>query len=310
MAACSVWWRLMVPRLVPVPHGEARVDARRQLGDGQRPHPDRGKLDGQRDAVEPPAEPDDVGQVRLGEPEPADRGRGALCEQLDRVACPGADGGAGVGAGTGSGPSLSTSSPGTCSGCLLVASTLMWLVSRSTALTNRAQAAVRCSQVSRISSSFLPRRSSSTASSRLAVLARCRPRRSATVSGSSSGSARPDNSTRQLPSAELASAAARSARRVLPTPPGPVTVTRRAPASRPASRRARRSARQSRRRRQATASVAARHLGHRAQPGNSSAPHVVAFRPPHYLSPRTRVPTHHAVFSGTPPYPGCPCGRA
>ena len=51
--------------------------------------------------------------------------------------------------------------------------------------------------------------------------ARARPRRSATVSGSSSGSVRPDSSTRQLPSAQSASAAARSARRVLPTPPGP-----------------------------------------------------------------------------------------
>src|ERR1700730_2971767 len=44
------------------------------------------------------------------------------------------------GPGTGSGPSLSTSSPGRCSGCLLVASTLMWLLSPRNALTKLAPA--------------------------------------------------------------------------------------------------------------------------------------------------------------------------
>src|SRR6266567_1692316 len=63
------------------------------------------------------------------------------------------------------------------------------------------------------------------------------PRQVATVCGSRSGSCSPPSSTRHTPSANRppARAAARSATRVLPTPPGPVTVTSRAVLSNPSS---------------------------------------------------------------------------
>ena len=67
-------------------HGEPGLEPLGQLGQRQRPHPDRGKLDRERDAVEPSAEPDHGGPVRVGDGEPGQRRRGALGEQLDRVA--------------------------------------------------------------------------------------------------------------------------------------------------------------------------------------------------------------------------------
>ena len=159
MAACSVWWRLVEPRRVPVPAaspasiraassaiGSARTrTAASSMASGMPSSRRQSRMTSGRS-----------GSVSR---EPADRGRGALREQFDRVARPGVVVAPQSVPGTGSGPSLSTSSPGTCSGCLLVARILTSLVSRRTVSTNSAQAAVRCSQVSRISSSFLPRSS-------------------------------------------------------------------------------------------------------------------------------------------------------
>src|SRR5579863_7691959 len=65
---------------------EPGADPRGEVGDRQRPHPDRRELDRQRYAVEPPAEPDGMRQVRRGERESADRRRGPLREQFDGVA--------------------------------------------------------------------------------------------------------------------------------------------------------------------------------------------------------------------------------
>ena len=214
--------------------------------------------------------------------------------------------------GTHNGPSLSTSSPGTCSGCLLVARILTALVSRSTVAANSAQAAARCSQVSRTSSSCLPLSSSSTASraaacarrglpSAPAACARFRPRRSATVSQSSSGSVRQDSSTRQLPSAQSTPAGGAQRETGLPRHrpgPGRDGDEPRAPSSRarPAGR-ARCSGRRNRRHRRATASGAASRRNCRSRPANSCAPHVVAVppprsSPPHYHSPQGRGLLH------------------
>ena len=68
------------------------------------------------------------------------------------------------GSGTGSGGIAQVCSPGTASGCLLVASTVT-RVARSSTSASMAHASIRCSQVSRISSSRWSRRWSMMASS-------------------------------------------------------------------------------------------------------------------------------------------------
>ena len=68
------------------------------------------------------------------------------------------------GSGTGSGGIAQVCSPGTASGCLLVASTVT-TVARSRMSASMAHASIRCSQVSRISSSRWSRRCSRIASS-------------------------------------------------------------------------------------------------------------------------------------------------
>ena len=65
---------------------KALVEAAGELFERQRAQPHRGKLDGQGYAVEPPAQPDHVGQVVEGGGEAGDRGRRALEEQLRRAA--------------------------------------------------------------------------------------------------------------------------------------------------------------------------------------------------------------------------------
>ncbi len=80
----------LVPRHRAAPragqHRERGVKAIGQLGQRQRPHADGGELDAERQAVEPSADPDHVGQLRLGDREPARRRRGPGREQLDRAA--------------------------------------------------------------------------------------------------------------------------------------------------------------------------------------------------------------------------------
>ncbi len=67
-------------------HRERGVKAIGQLRQRQRPHPDGRELEPERQAVEPPADPDHVRQLRGGDREPARRGGGAGREQLDRAA--------------------------------------------------------------------------------------------------------------------------------------------------------------------------------------------------------------------------------
>jgi hypothetical protein len=99
---------------------------------------------------------------------------------------------------------------------------------RSRRSASSAQAATRCSQLSSTSSRCMgPSRSARTwlcARPGCSVI----PRATATVCGTSCGSARAASSTSQAPSAysgKTASATCK-ARRVLPTPPGPVSVSR------------------------------------------------------------------------------------
>ena len=107
------------------------------------------------------------------------------------------------GSGTGSGGIARACSPGTASGCLLVASTVT-RVARSKMSASMAHASIRCSQVSRISSSRWSRRCSRIASSREWFSFPASPRPVATVSGSSSGSCSPDSSTSHAPSGNSA----------------------------------------------------------------------------------------------------------
>ena len=131
-------------------HREVGVEALGQLGQRQRPRADGGEFERERHAVEPSADSDHVGQRRVGDRESAGR-RARRGSRTARPRRPGR--GRGRCSGTGSGPSRSTCSPARCSGCLLVVRIVTPSVSRSTWEANRATAAVRCSQVSRISSS-------------------------------------------------------------------------------------------------------------------------------------------------------------
>ncbi len=72
-------------RLAAGQHREPVVEAPGQLVQRQRAELDRGELDGERDAVEAPAQPDDVARVLRGEQEVRHGGGGAQREQLDRV---------------------------------------------------------------------------------------------------------------------------------------------------------------------------------------------------------------------------------
>ena len=67
-------------------HAEAGVEQVGQLDQRQGAQPDRGQLDRERYAAEPPAQPDDVRAVRRGDGESRRRRGGALREQLDGVA--------------------------------------------------------------------------------------------------------------------------------------------------------------------------------------------------------------------------------
>jgi hypothetical protein len=131
------------------------------------------------------------------------------------------------GAGTGSGGTANSNSPGTRSACRLVASTRSSGAARNTASTSMAESVRRCSQLSRTSSICWWRR----CSMRIVIGARAEAsgmrRALTTVCGSSAGSRRAASSTSHVPSANAlrSSRAMRSASRVLPTPPSPVSVT-------------------------------------------------------------------------------------
>ena len=144
-----------------------------------------------------------------------------------------ASGSAASGEGSSSGGTGSTCSPATESGSRLVAITRTPGAARITSLTSRAAASSRCSQLSRTSSSSLSLRyERSRASGSVAAWSR-RSRAARTALLTSAGSWSSASSTSQAPPAKPRPrlVAMRIARRVLPTPPGPTRLTRRAVAS-------------------------------------------------------------------------------
>ena len=125
-------------------------------------------------------------------------------------------------------------SPATPSSSRLVASTRTPGQPRRRASARRAAASTRCSQLSSTRSRRLGRSASESVAARGRPASSRTPRAAATAWGARAGSARGASSTSHTPSgyAGSTSAAARRARRVLPTPPAPVSVTRRwAPSS-------------------------------------------------------------------------------
>ncbi len=115
----------------------------------------------------------------------------------------------------------------------------------SSAAASSAQAGSRCSQLSTRRSSRRSRNRSTSAWSGGRAEWSWRSSASAAASGTSAGSSRPERCTNRTPSGKVrrTAAAMRAARRVLPTPPGPVSVTSRvlARSSRPAASSPRRS---------------------------------------------------------------------
>ena len=139
--------------------------------------------------------------------------------------------------GTDSGGTRQTVSPRTRSGSRLVAITRSDGQLASSCWTNSAQPSTTCSHVSRMSSS----RRARSASARVAIRGRsCSsriPKVAATRRGSRSASAVSASSTSQAPSGNpgTRSQASRTARRVLPIPPGPHRVRARTSLSKSAS---------------------------------------------------------------------------
>ena len=139
-----------------------------------------------------------------------------------------------LGSGSDSDGTRQASSPGMWSGSRLVASTVRSGHERSSSSARRAHESIRCSQLSSTSKS---RRGASCIAR--AVAPGCparswRPSASATASGTSDWSASGARSTSQTPSGKPRSLpdAASMASRVLPHPPGPVSVTSRLRSSR------------------------------------------------------------------------------
>ena len=126
-----------------------------------------------------------------------------------------------------------TCSPGADSGSRLVARTRTPGAARVISATTWATASRRCSQLSNTSSSsLLSRKPSRSATGSVAAWSR-RSSPASTALATSPGSRTSASSTSQAPAGKalLRSVAARSARRVLPTPPGPTRLTIRALAS-------------------------------------------------------------------------------
>ncbi len=98
---------------------------------------------------------------------------------------------------------------------------------RSRRSARSAHASTRCSQLSRITSDWRSRRCSASTVAWLRPVSSCTPRDSSIVCAMSAGSCRPASSTSHTPSsnARCSPAAVTTAKRVLPTPPTPVSVT-------------------------------------------------------------------------------------
>ena len=136
--------------------------------------------------------------------------------------------------GSSSGGTGKTNSPGTSRRSLLVVRMRTRRQCPASMTTTRAADSRTCSQLSSTISSSRPASARTTPA--IGSVASCSgtPSASATDAGTSAGSVREASSTSRAPSSKLppASVATRSASRVLPQPPGPVSVTTRPPRSR------------------------------------------------------------------------------
>ena len=133
-------------------------------------------------------------------------------------------------AGTDSGGTDRTTSPSMPSGWRLVARILSSGHARSSASARTAQASSRCSQLSSTSRASCDRRRSTIIATGQRPESSRRSSEAATDCATSAGRATPASSTRKATSVESAVASAvmaLAARRLLPTPPGPVRVSRR-----------------------------------------------------------------------------------
>ena len=156
MAVRSVWCLGSAPGgLAAGQHREPAVKPVDELGKRHRAQPDGRELDRQRNAVEPPAQPDDIGHVVRGNREAGHGGGGAQREQLDRVPAPARPPSA---TGSQSSQAPAAARPGTPARPACRAAAAWWRArSRRARPESRpglsaAQASSRCSQVSRMSS--------------------------------------------------------------------------------------------------------------------------------------------------------------
>ncbi len=196
------------------------MEAVDDLGQRQGPHPRRGEFDGQRHAVEPPADLAHRGGAVGGDGEVGPGQPGAVGEQLDRLV------------GHDSGGTRHVTSPATPIGSRLVAKIVNLGHAPSSAAISAAHASSRCSQLSSTTSVCR----SPMNRTRVSTVERPgwsgNPSARADVAGTSAGSVIGARSTYQTPPGYWPPATAiSSARRVLPTPPAPVRVTSRLTAS-------------------------------------------------------------------------------
>ncbi len=131
--------------------------------------------------------------------------------------------------GTASGPSRNSCSPGTFSGSWLVTSNRTCGVRVNTACASRLDASSRCSQLSSTSSRCCGCNATINSSRRALPPRNCSPSVCPTLPGRNSGSASGASSTSHAPSGyrSTSKCAAACARRLLPMPPAPTTVTSR-----------------------------------------------------------------------------------
>ena len=194
------------------------VEARFQAVESERREPGRGQLDGQRDAVQRPAQLRDPPRVRRHAI--ARRGRDPRGEQVDGIPAAADHREPGT---------TYTRSYGRRRRVRLVASTVSSGQPATIRSTQARTPSTTCSQLSRTSSPSLPASEATRASSTDVVRCSRTPTVSATAAVTVPGSVTRTRSANHTPSRRSAadSAATLSANRVLPTPPGPVAVTTR-----------------------------------------------------------------------------------
>lgn len=198
-------------------HLEPAVQPGHQLGKWCHPQAYRGQFESERDSVEPFDQCQRLCPVGLGDGPAGQHAGGPLCEQFHGVV---------------HAERRDRHRPlvGNVEGLpASVASTHTSAASRSRTSQSTAQASIMCSQVSSTMSSCCPLRWPTTASSGSIPAWSGTPSTVASVAGTSSGSERAESSASHTPSGNRSRrpSAARRAVRLLPTPPGPTSVTSR-----------------------------------------------------------------------------------